>query len=165
MSTGPMRELAFEEVSLFNAAFLALVIRGAAKGHQSYGQHRGLPIALTYLVVPLALHKPTREALPRTASAQMAEWTQGHPLVMEGVSQRVRAMRPLVSSGVTFGLRRHVLVAASGVLEPDKLRKRPPGFSFTDDVEACLKQAGFLGRWMARQPDALTALAIWGMRP
>ena len=45
-----------EEPALFNAAFLALIIRRAAEEHEQRASGRFLPVMLAYLVAPLALH-------------------------------------------------------------------------------------------------------------
>ena len=39
------------------------------------------------------------------------------------------------------------------------------GMARSAEVDACIDKAGFLGRWFAEQPDALTVLALWGLRP
>jgi hypothetical protein len=35
----------------------------------------------------------------------------------------------------------------------------------TAEVDECVEKAGFLGRWFSEQPDPITTLALWGLRP
>ena len=153
-----------EEEALFNPAFLASLIRSGAADYEHRSGGRTLPVALAYLIVPLALHGPTRRALPSNVTAQMGEWIQAHPEAVFGLGDRARALRPLVSAGVRLGLRHGLLVGDAGTLTAQALPRRPRGMSRTDEVDACVAKAGFLGRWFSEQPDADTVLALWGLR-
>jgi hypothetical protein len=57
-----------------------------------------------------------------------------------------------------------LLRAQRGTIDAAALRRRPRGMARSDDVDACLAKAGFLGRWFAEQPDPMTAMAWWGLR-
>jgi hypothetical protein len=154
----------FEEESLFNPAFLALIYHSSSKDHEARST-RGLPIVLAYLVAPLALHRPTREALPSNVTSQMGEWIRAHPVLLLELPNRSRALRPLVSAGIRFGLRHRVLRSEDGRLFSGDLRRRPRNLPRSTDVEDCLACAAFLGRWFSEQPDPVTTLALWGLRP
>lgn len=154
-----------EEQALFNAAFLALMIRRAAEEHEQRARGRLLPVVLVYLVAPLALHGPTRRQLPTHVTTQMGEWIRSHPDASAGLEVRARVLRPLVSSGLTMGLRHGLVLGENGGLRALALRRRPRGMARSAEVDACIDRAGFLGRWFAEQPDALTVLALWGLRP
>src|SRR5689334_23261202 len=93
-----------EEQALFNPAFLAVMIRRAAEDHEKRADGRLLPVVLTYLAAPLALHGPTRRQLPTLVTVQMGEWIRNHPDASAGLDVRARALRPLVSSGLRMGL-------------------------------------------------------------
>jgi hypothetical protein len=166
MTEAPSIERAPEEVALFNAAFIALLVREAAQGHaEQQRDSLGLPLVLAYLIVPLALHKPTRDVLPRTVASQMHEWVQNAPLVRVGLADRVRALRPLVGSAVAYGVGTGVVTADAGRLSARRRKTKPTGLWFSQDFEECFKTARFLGRWFERQSDVATALAIWGLKP
>ena len=154
-----------EEQALFNAAFLALIIRRAAEEHEQRASGRFLPVMLAYLVAPLALHGPTRRQLPTHVTTQMGEWIRSHPEASAGLDVRARALRPLVSAGLTMGLRHGLVAGDDGALRALVARRRPRGMARSAEVDACIDKAGFLGRWFAEQPDALTVLALWGLRP
>ena len=154
-----------EEVALFNPAFLALLVRRAADEHEQRSGGRGLPMMLVYVVVPLALHGPTRRALPSNVTAQMGEWIRAHPEAGVGLGQRAQALRPLVSAGLRLGLAHGLLSTEAGALRANTLRRRPRGMARTDEVDECVEKAGFLGRWFSEQPDPVTTMALWGLRP
>lgn len=154
-----------EEEALFNPAFLALIVRAAAAEHEARSGGRGMPVILTYLIAPLALHGPTRRALPNNVTAQMGEWIRSHPQALVDLPNNARALRPFVSAGLRLGLSHDVLEARDGAIQARALQRRPRGMTRSEDVEACIGKAGFLGRWFAEQSDPLTAMAWWGVRP
>lgn len=165
MSTAVIEERPIEELALFNPSFLALMARRAAAEHETRSAGQAMPTALFYLALPLALHGPTRRTLPSNVTAQMIEWIREHPEARAGLGVRVRALRPLVSAGLFLGLRHGVLVAMETALQPGAVRRRPPGMARSPEVDECIDTAGFLGRWFSEQPDPITTLALWGLRP
>lgn len=164
MSTAAPRVRPFEEEALFNPAFLALVLHRVAKEHEQRGG-LAMPVVLAYLVPPLALHRATREALPGVATSQMGEWIRSNPLLITTLAERARSLRPLVSSALCMGLRHGALVTDGSNVRAGHLKRRTPGFPSSQDAADCLTAAGFLGRWFAEQPDPVTVLALWGLRP
>jgi hypothetical protein len=154
-----------EELALFNAAFLALLVRRAADEHERRSDGQLLPTMLVYLALPLALHGPTRRQLPSNVAAQLGEWIRAHPDTAAGLGERARALRPLVSSGLRLGLTHGLITAESGRIRALALRRRPRGMPRSAEVEECIDKAGFLGRWFSEQPDPVTTLALWGLRP
>jgi hypothetical protein len=154
-----------EEFALFNAAFLALLVRRAADEHERRSGGRAFPAVLVYLALPLALHGPTRRALPSNVTAQMGEWIRAHPEGVAGLDERARALRPLVSAGLRLGLAHGLLISDAGALRANSLPRRPRGMARTVEVDECIEKTGFLGRWFSEQPDPVTTLALWGLRP
>jgi hypothetical protein len=155
-----------EELALFNPAFLGRLLHAAVTDYEKDSQ-QPLPVAITFLIVPLVLHKPTRDDLPAVASSQMQKWIREHPRHLVQLDTRVIGMLPFIGIAVRFGLHHGLLTSTSGRIGAGLLQRRPPGYSAleTPEVEACLRAARFLGRWFARQPDAGTLLALWGLRP
>lgn len=165
MSAAPIETRPVEELALFNPAFVALVLHGAATEHEQRSGGQPLPTVLVYLVAPLALHGPTRRMLPRNVRAQMGEWIRAHPEAVAGLDVRARALKPLVSDGLRLALGHGLIGGDAGAVRANRLRRRPRGMARTDEVDECIEKAGFLGRWFSEQPDALTTLALWGLRP
>lgn len=155
-----------EEVALFNSAFLARVLHAAVV---DYGRdsERYMPTSLAFLLMPLVLHKPTRDDLPTTASAQMQKWIREHPRHLAQLETRVIGIRSFVGLAINFGLRHGVLTSADGRLGPGLVKRRPRGFGDAEssEVQECLQVSRFLGRWFTRQTDSATLLALWGLRP
>lgn len=155
-----------EELALFNPAFLARLLRSAVASHEKDAA-RGMSVSSAYLLLPLVLHKPTRDDLPAKSSSQMQKWIREHPRHLARLDGHVLGMRPFVSVAVRFGLQHGVLTTREGALGAGALERRSPlvAAAETSEIADCLRVASFLGRWFARQPDAATLLAIWGLKP
>lgn len=155
-----------EEVALFNPAFLARLLHDAVSDYEK-GSRRSMPVALAFLLVPLVLHKPTRDDLPTLASSQMQAWIREHPRHLAQLGTRVVRMRPFVGVSIRFGLHHGVLTGEDGRIGPGSVRRRPRGYNEREslEVQECLRAARFSGRWFARQLDTATLLALWGLQP
>jgi hypothetical protein len=95
----------------------------------------------------------------------MGEWIRANPETLIGLGERARALRPLVSTGVRLGLTHGLLEPQAGALGARPLRRRPRGMARSREVNECIGKAAFLGRWFSEQPDWITAMAWWGLRP
>jgi hypothetical protein len=153
-----------EEFALFNPAFVVRLLHEAARQHQPV-RKESLPLPYAYLIPPLVLHGPTRRALPLTVSSQMASWAQDHPALLGDLAERASALVPIVGEACCFGLRHGVLLFDEAGFLAGQLRRRPRGLETTPEVSECISRAGFMGRWLAGQPDVATVYSMWGLRP
>lgn len=150
---------------LFNPVFCAVLLNKACAAYKKKSSSP-MPVTFAFLILPNALHKPTREALPKTTHTSMWGWLQDNPVLLMDFVERVKAIRPYTGSAIAFGLKNSMLFEAPGTIEPGKLRRRPRTLNATEDWESCVKTAEFLGRWFAGASfDEATILAIWGVRP
>jgi hypothetical protein len=154
-----------EASALFNPAFCSVVLNKACVGYASKAD-AAMPLTFAYLILSCALHRPTREALPRTTAASMAGWLRDAPLIRVDLSTRVRALRDITSQAILYGLGHGVLASQGGDLRGGSLKRRPRTLRPTEDWQSCLSAGEFLGKWFASSgSDEATLLAQWGMRP
>jgi hypothetical protein len=148
--------------ALFNPAFLAALIGQAATSHRT--DHDGpLPLALGYLVAPMVLHTPTREALPRV-NARLAMWADRHQLLRAELRWRAPQLTEITRHGLRFGIRYELIALVPGGIEAGAVFTRlltPDG----GEAAECWKAAKLLGRWLPRAGPPATILALLGMRP
>ncbi len=154
-----------ERNALFNPAFCAALVNKACASFVGKAQVP-LPLAYVYIILPSALHKPSRDQLPSTTAASMWPWIRDNPLLFADISERVITFRVLTSEAIVFGLRQGVLHNTNGGLTSASLKRRPRSLRPTADWGECMKAADFLGRWFAASDsDQATTLAHWGFRP
>jgi len=156
-----------EEAYLLNPSFCALVAWSSAVGYQGDGGER-MPYVLPFVAVSLTLHRPTRQALPRTVRTSMAAWVEENTYFRVGFAERARSLVPFVREALLFG-------AVHGLFAFDDERRlvptpRPQTLrrylqDATDEVRECVKKAEFVGKWLAASGSVETTMALWGVRP
>jgi hypothetical protein len=149
-----------EAAALFNPALGAVIVNFAARGHLD-DAGAGLPWLAAFLAVPLALHPPTRDSLPRDIRTSMASWAADHPVLRDGFNRRASALAQTTRDGLRFALRTGVLALDSARLVPTTEIQRPAS---TGELRSCVDAARLCGRWIART-DLVTAYQLLGVRP
>lgn len=154
----------FEIRNLFNPAFCGLVLFRAMQGFEGEDP-RGMPFSLSLLILPLCLHKDSREVIATRSRSYLLKITEKNPQVQVGFANRASTMLPYAYEG--FGLlmeRGCILVADDGRLLTvhDKVRKSVTG---TDETKSCQRVARFVGKEFARIADRVTIYTAFGIRP
>lgn len=156
-----------EEAYLLNPAFCCLGITGAAVGYREV-TNRGLPLALAYMVLPITLHKPTRELLPRTRRTSLPVWIQDNALARVSFHERLLSLKPFTSEAILFGCARNWLrfgEDASLVTDQTEAALRSMYRALEDEPKDCSIKAVFVGKWLACAGSAATVMALWGIQP
>ena len=162
----PWAERPAEEARIFNPAFCGELI-----GHTVHEYHRTRQAALgmvtTFLVLPLTLHTPTREALPLRANKVFAGWVAEHSALLAELPERARRLRPISREALLFAVRHRLLALEGGGLLPGT-NPVPRGARLavgTDEVKAARNAARLLGRWFAWQSTQTAILQGMGVAP
>lgn len=154
----------FEIRNLFNPAFCGLILFRAMQGYEEEDP-RGMAFSLSLLVLPLSLHKDSREAIAASSRSYLLKVSEKNPQIQVGFAERVTAMLPYAFEG--FGLlmeRGCISISNDGRLQtvPDKVRKSVTG---TDETKSCQTVARRVGREFARIADRVTVYTTFGVRP
>lgn len=154
----------FEIRNLFNPAFCGLVLFRALHGYEEKDS-RGMPFSLSLLVLPLCLHKDSRDVIASSALSYFLKTTENNQQIMVGFADRVTQMLPYTFEG--FGLlmeRGCIAVADDGRIQivPNKVRKTVNG---TAETIACQRAARIVGKEFARIADRATIYTTFGIRP
>jgi len=150
--------------NLFNPAFCGLVLFRALQGYEEKDT-RGMPFSLSLLVLPLCLHKDSREVIAGSPRSYLLKTTERHQQILIGFADRATQMLPYTLEG--FGLlmeRGCITVAEDGRIQtlPDKVRKTING---TDETISCQRVARIVGKEFARIADRVTVYTTFGIRP
>jgi hypothetical protein len=154
----------FEIRNLFNPAFCGLILFRAMQGYEEEDA-RGMPFSLSLLVLPLCLHKDSREVIAGSPRSYLLKTTEENPQVQVGFPGRVTAMLPYAFEG--FGLlmeRGCISIAPDGRVRtiPNRVRKAVSG---TDETISCQRVARIVGKEFARIADRVTIYTSFGIRP
>lgn len=154
-----------EAANLFNPAFCSLLLHKATAAYEAKAGS-AMPVTLAFLILPSALHKPTRDALPSTTATSMWSWIRTNPMILVDFVARVQTFRPYTANAITYGIRQFALEGALGSLSAGTLKRRPRTLLPTDDWLSCVRAAEFFGKWFGvANTDQATTLAHWGVRP
>ena len=158
-----------ESRSLFNPAFCAALIAVAVKEYESVRHSgEGMPLLMTHLLLPTALHTETREAFPATTRTSLTRWVNQHPQIHIGFPERVTGFRSITAEAVRFAIAGGILrLNDSGNLThvPRKPRGLGKVSETSPEVAACFKAVRDLGRWFARVPDAAFLFRLFRICP
>jgi len=159
---------AVEEANLFNPAFCAVLLAKTAEEFTKKTQEP-FPFPLVFLVLPVVLHRATREALPGSTVSALLTWVQDHRGQLVNFSGRVQSLQAITREAILFGTQHETLaIANSGGLEAGARKQSPTDRRtglFTDEARACVERAGFIGRWFAAAGTPATIYSAWGIAP
>src|SRR5450756_666178 len=79
--------------NLFNPAFCGLVLARGVEGFTE-AANRPMPFSLTLLILPLCLHKRTRDQLKEGSRSYLSNILQDHPEIRVDLAQRARGLLP-----------------------------------------------------------------------
>jgi hypothetical protein len=163
----PWEARSLEERSLLNPCFCAMLLWHAAV---AYREETGRLMSLeeSFLVLPIILHRETRDALPRSTRTSLAVWIQENPLTRGRIGARSQALVPYTREALLFAGLRALLQFQLGTIEPDTGQQQAVAQvlrNATDEVKDCAKRASFVGRWFGRTGGPTTVLALLGVRP
>lgn len=89
----------FEVRNLFNPAFCGLVMFRALSGYEEEDS-RGMPFSLSLLVLPLSLHKDSREVIASSPRSYLLKTAEKNQQIMVGFSDRATQMLPYTFEGL-----------------------------------------------------------------
>lgn len=156
-----------EEAYLLNPAFCCTILEAAIGGYSS-ARKEGVPFPLLFMVLPIILHKPTREALPPNTRTSMAAWLQENSAARILFYERLVSLKPHTKEAIQFGILFHWIVPREGGLIETMLSESDINRAISrlaDESRECVMRARFLGKWFAAAGAPHTVLAFWGVRP
>lgn len=162
----PWDQRPFEIRNLFNPAFCGLVVFRALQGYEEHDA-RGMPYSLSLLVLPLCLHKHSREALAAGSRGYLLRVAEKNPHIQVGLAERATAMLPYAFEG--FGLlleRGCIAIGDDGRIQTiPKTARKTIDTNGTAETISCQRVARFVGKEFARIADRVTVYTTFGIRP
>jgi ABC-three component (ABC-3C) system Middle Component 3 len=156
-----------EEAHLLNPPFCCITITSACAGFTEL-RGKSLPFALAFMVLPIVLHKHTRESLPRTTRTSVPAWLQEHAEVRIGFHKRLMSLKPHTIEAMRYGLVFDwMAMEDSGqircVVSSTQINRAIR--SLDGDAQECVSRARLLGKWFGTRTSTETLMALWGIRP
>jgi hypothetical protein len=127
-----------------------------------------LPFEVSFVVLPMVLHRETRESLPRAVSTSLAVWLEENPLARSRVGDRARTLMPFTKDAIIFGGIHGLLDLSQGAVLAREDWKKAIAMELRDstaEVRVCARRAEFVGRWFAGTGSPGTVMALLGVKP
>jgi hypothetical protein len=154
-----------EVANLLNPPFCGILLREFVIAYEDE-RRQGVPYELVFLVLPIVLHKSTREALPRTLRTQMHVWLQQNPNVRVQFAYRTKELTPFTKEALIFLMQRQFLTLNSqGLLATGSGKYKLTIGTRTGEIYDCIKKAKFVGKWFAQAGSSSTIYTMWGICP
>lgn len=156
-----------EERVLLNPAFCASVLWHFASAGAEAGT-RPLTFVESFLVLPIVLHRATRDSLPRSTRTSFSVWLDENPTSRSTIAARARLLVPFTKDAILFGGMHRVIRLENDVISADMSWKKKINAALregTDEVRLCAKRASFVGTWFQTSGSATTVMALLGVRP
>jgi hypothetical protein len=153
-----------EEANLFNPAFCGELLRRAIGAYNNSVQNK-FPYPLSYLVLPIVLHRPTREAIV-LQNRQLHVWLQNNQSVRVGFAERTKSLIPISNEALKFLLQiKSISVDESAGLNLLTRAKAITTAYGDEEIRDCFKKAALVGGWFARAGTASNIYTMWGIKP
>jgi hypothetical protein len=162
----PWLERPNEFANLFNPAFCAYLLRNALAGFEEISEE-GIPFAQIFFILPLILHKKTRELLPKSAGTKLHVWIQKNPSILIGLPSRIRNLVPFTREAIMFGLHMDFFAITENgnvISRKARLRKKPRWPSDSEPGRI-LRKSQLIGKLLANAGNTTTIYTLFGVRP
>lgn len=146
--------------NLFNPAFCGTVL---ARGIEGFG--RPMPFSLTLLILPLCLHKRTRDQIKEARNSYFTKILQNHPEIRVDFARRARGLFPYTMEAFAYLMYCGAIeIDDNGyvILRENVMRKTISG---SQDTKDCHSVARSLGKKLALLNDRATIYTTLGIRP
>ncbi|SET61778.1 hypothetical protein SAMN05660297_02945 [Natronincola peptidivorans] len=153
-----------EVAYLLNPAFCGRIIYSTIK---TYGDitHRAFSFPLIYLILPLVLHKSTRELI--NSRTQMLVWLQRYPEALIDFPKRAKELVLITNEAVELLLQSGLVqLTNNGELEIVHTIKALSKTKYTnDEVKDCINKSEHIAKWFAATGKAETIFISMGVKP
>ncbi|MDP2387040.1 MAG: DUF6521 family protein [Bacteroidota bacterium] len=151
--------------NLLNPAFCGEIIRRSAA---SYNANNGakFPFAFSFLVLPILLHKDTRERMPRSTNSYLFVWVEENEDLFYNFSKRAKEMVPFAKESMMFLLQNKLIeINDKGQIEVPVKRMRKFQGEDLEECEMILRKSEMLGKWLSQSSNVNSVYSFFRIIP
>lgn len=160
----PWIERPFEIRNLFNPAFCGILILRAIQGYEEVDE-LGIPFSLSLLILPICLHKNTREIFSENSRSNFLKIITDNPSILVGFAERTSSLLPYSFEGLGLAMQHNsIMVSGNGHINllSNGIKKQIKG---TPESIECQRVAIKIGKSFATIGDRITIYTTLGIRP
>lgn len=150
--------------NLLNPAFCARILYVFCAEYEKNAKG-AIPFPLIYLVLPLVLHKRTREIISSRTS--FTNWLQENGQVKIGFGRRAKELVPITNEAIELLLQsQKIYLNSDGFIKINEAVKKLSRTRFIDsEVKECIIKAEHVARWFASTDKVEMIYINLGVRP
>ena len=161
----PWEQRPIEEANLFNPAFCGECLRRTIYVFNNTSDQY-FPYPLSFLVLPIVLHKATRELISPNSRERLHVWLQSNQRARIGFTERARSLVDITNESIKFLLLNGIVeVENEGTFKVTKNPRPIRTVSRHEEVLDCFRKAEIVGRWLARGGTIENIYTMWGIMP
>ncbi len=155
---------AHEVAYLLNPAFCSRLIFASIKEYEVKAKH-DFPFSLSYLVLPLVLHKQTRNRI--NSRTQLLNWIQSNQDLMIGFARRAKDLAVITNESLEFLLQTNMIeISQNGNIKTTSHQKALSKTRYVDnEITECIRKSEHVARWFASAGKVETIYVSLGVRP
>jgi len=147
-----------------NPAFCSRLLYNTIKSYNAEC-NRSFSFPLVYLILPLLLHRQTREVI--SSKTPFINWIHNNEHLLIGFAERAKSLVPIVNEALDFLLQSgHIVFSANAEIDICHTIGSLSKTRFAEgDVESCIVKSEHIGKWFARTGRIETIYSALGVRP
>lgn len=154
-----------EQAHLLNPAFCGEILRRAIKSYNTNSK-QPFPYPLVFLILPVVLHRHTRENINLNTREQLHVWLQNNQSLRFGFAERARSLVSFTKEALNFLLQLDlIIINNTAALQLTRKRTQQQNLPEDSEIVDCFKKAEIVGRWYAKAGNAANVYTMWGVTP
>jgi hypothetical protein len=151
--------------NIFNPPFCCTILTSSIFYYQKKFP-LGMIFPLTYLVLPLVIHKQTRNCLPVTIKTSLPMWVEKNSNLLFQLNDHVNDLKPFLMESILFGFHYNWLKVNNGFVKISLTDNKVKSFDskLKGEVHECFLKSKFLGRWFSNSGNPETILGLFGVK-
>lgn len=151
--------------NLFNPAFCGEIIRVTIKEYNKHTNTK-FPYAYTFLILPIVLHKATRDRMPRSVRTYFFVWVEKNDDLFFDFAKRTKSMVKYTKEALSF-LLTHNKIEITENAELNSVEDRVKKIKKEDyqEYNEILKKAEMLGKWLSTTSDVKSIYSFLRITP
>lgn len=153
--------------NLLNPAFCGEVLRRSIWAYNENDEDELMPYSLLSIILPIILHKPTRDKMPLRSSTYFHSWVDCNENLFINFGSRVKQLLPYTKESIMF-LQKHeaIFLNDEGRVEIGvPFRRKNPRGDNIDEVKQILKKAELIGKWLRLTGNPQTIYMFLKIQP
>jgi hypothetical protein len=152
--------------NLLNPAFCSEIIRRTIVSYNKNEEDEKFPFSLLFLILPIVLHKKTREHMPMRSSTYFHSWVEENEFLFIDFAERAKQLNPFTKESLMFLLQHNAAnITNDGQIEVNPYRKKTPRGENLDEVIGIYRKAELLGKWLRLTGNEQTIYMFLKIRP